>query len=249
MRSVLGSRASVGGVLATGRGGAAGNGLLTGLVAYWKLDEASGNAADAHTNNLAMSQAGSPGATTGIVYATARTFNGSAQRFYRASETLLQMGNIDFAIAAWVYPTATPATAGGILVKDTTGAGGREYALAINNSRYGRFIISGDGTNAVGVGSTALALNAWHFVVGWHDATADKIYIQCDSGTVEEAAHSTGAYSGSSEVDIGAFSGTLLSFTGRIGPVTMWKNRTLSAADRSALWNGGAGLAYSAFTA
>ena len=39
MNQVLGARGATGYVL--GRGAGASNGLLTGLVAYWKLDEAS----------------------------------------------------------------------------------------------------------------------------------------------------------------------------------------------------------------
>jgi hypothetical protein len=43
-------------------------------------------------------------------------------------------------------------------------------------------------------------------------------------------------------------------FSGRIGPVAMWKSApggggVLTAAQRTALWNGGAGLAYADFTA
>lgn len=246
IRGVLGSRASIGGVLGSGRGGA-GNGLLTGLVAYWGLDEASGNALDKHSGGYTLSQSGSPGATTGKVYATARTFNGGAQTFSRTSEAAFQAGDIDFSIAAWIYPTATPVTAGGIFGKDTAAAGGREYILAINSSRQGRFVISADGTNVVAVGSTVLSLNAWHFLAAWHDATANKIYLQCDNGTIEEAAHSGGAYSGSTAVTLGSFAGILF-FTGRIGPVAFWKNRTLNATARAALYNGGNGLAYSAFS-
>ena len=32
------------------QGGAAGNGLLTDLISYWSLDEASGNRADSHAD-------------------------------------------------------------------------------------------------------------------------------------------------------------------------------------------------------
>ena len=89
--------------------GVAGNGLLTNLAAYWGLDEAGGanNALDKHTNALTLTQVASPGSASGIVYARARAFDGINNYFYRASETLLQSGDIDFAIAAWVFLTSS----------------------------------------------------------------------------------------------------------------------------------------------
>ena len=84
------------------RRAATGNGLLTNLVGYWGLDEAAGanNALDKHSNALTLTQTGSPGSAAGKVYAGSRTFDGSGQQFSRASATSLQMGDLDFAIAA-----------------------------------------------------------------------------------------------------------------------------------------------------
>ena len=244
MRHALGSNASIGGVLGSGRAAAAGNGLLTGLVAYWGLDEASGNALDKHSGGLTLTQTNSPGASTGIVYGTARTFNGT-QYFRRNSEAALQTGNIDFALAAWVYvaDTANRSIAG----KFNYSTNNREFAL-IHESTLAQFVVSADGSGTLSRAQLSLPTqNAWHFYVAWHDATANKIYLQIDNGTPAETAHSTGVFVGASPFDIGYLFG-VYSWSGRIGPVTFWKNRTLSADDRTALWNGGAGLAYSAFT-
>lgn len=244
IRYVLGSGRSIGGVLGSGRGGA-GNGLLTGLVGYWGLDEASGNALDKHSGGLTLTQNGTSGTNTGIVYATARTFSGT-QWFRRNSESALQTGNIDFAIAAWVYPADVANRS--IVGKFNYSTNNREFGL-IHESTLVQFVVSADGSGTLTrVQKSLPTMSAWHLYIAWHDATADKIYLQIDNGTPAEQAHSTGVFVGASPFDIGYLYG-VYSWSGRIGPVAMWKNRTLSAADRSLLWNGGAGLAYSAYTA
>ncbi len=242
---VLGSRAAMGYVLGRGAG-AAGNGLLTGLVAYWGLDEASGDALDKHSGGLTLTPANSPGADTGVVYATARTFNGINQRFSRNNEAALQAGDIDFAFAAWAYSASSDNRC--ILAKYSYGTNNREFAIYYESSAV-RFSVSSAGTAATlsTVTASIPTSSAWHLYIAWHDATADKIYLQIDDGTPAEQAHSGGAYVGASSFYIGLLN-NIYYWNGRIGPVAFWKNRTLSADDRAALWNSGAGLAYSSFS-
>lgn len=262
MRSVLGSRASIGGVLGQGRGGAAAsNGLLTGLVAYWGLDEASGNALDKHSGGLTLTQTASPGTDTGKVYSTVRTFDGASQYFSRAYDGALNTGAADFAIAAWVWmDNATNNRA--ILDKrgnnpGSGAAGFRGYLLAPQaTSNIIRFYIASTttgGTSAT-LDSGSVSSSAWHLVLAWRSTAENKIYLQIDNGTpAEQTALASMDIDSGAPFVVGYKSTTsatsITYFDGRIGPVAMWKNRTLSADDRSALWNGGAGLAYSAFTA
>lgn len=244
IRHVLGSRASIGGPLGSGRGGA-GNGLLTGLIAYWGLDGASGNALDKHSGGLTLTQNGTSGTNTGIVYATARTFTGT-QSFSRNNEAALQAGDIDFAFAAWSY--AADASDRCVVAKYSYSTNNREYGI-IHETGAAKFIVSSAGTAATTtvVSASLPTTGAWHLYLAWHDATANKIYLSIDNGTPAEQAHSGGAYVGSSVFFIGLLN-NIYPWSGRLGPVAFWKNRTLSAADRSLLWNGGAGLAYSAFS-
>lgn len=246
MNYVMAGR-SIGAVLG-GSQRAASNGLLTGLVAYWKLDEASGNAIDAHSNALTLTAANAPGSAAGKIYATARTGNNSNQYFYRASEAALQLGDIDFALAAWIWPADEQNNA--ICAVYGTVQANRSILFNINAGNCGFYC-----TNSGGTQSSAIAAGidtfAWSLCMAWHDATANKIYVQIDDGTPVESAHSGGARVSTDAWTIAALTENAFSIplNGRIGPVAMWKNRTLSAADRAALWNGGAGLAYSGFTA
>jgi hypothetical protein len=59
----------------------ANNGLLTNLYAYYKLDEASGNALDASGNGRTLTNYGNPiGTTTGVIN-TSRNFPGNNAYF------------------------------------------------------------------------------------------------------------------------------------------------------------------------
>ena len=260
MRHVLGSNASIGGVLGSGRGGAAAaaNGLLTGLVAYWGLDEASGNALDKHSGGLTLTQVNSPGADTGIVYGTARTFNGS-QYFSRAYDGTFNPGAAQFAIATWVYAGNTTGNRGIIDKRGNAPGSGTAgfygYLLYTNNSTNAvTFVCYADlnGTLTASAATSTIGTAAWHLITAWREGGTVSICL--DNGTPANGTGTlgTGSIDSGAPFVVGYKSPSLLTsvtyHNGRIGPMAFWKNRTLSADDRAALWAGGAGLAYSAFS-
>lgn len=242
---------------------AAGNGLLNSLVAYWPLNEAAGanNALDLHSNGLTLTQAASPGSAAGVVYASSRTFNGSNQWFSRPSEALLQIGDVDFTAVAWVWLTNTSSVADIVnhyRVTDLKRSWLMRYEYSV--SRFNVYV-SSDGTYVDGVTATELRANSfgaasaatWYCFAFWHDSVANTINIQINNGTVDSKAWTTGVYVSPAAFGIGRYENSTAFINGRIGPVAMWKSAAggggvLSAAQRSALYNGGAGLTYSAFT-
>lgn len=235
--------------------GAAGNGLLNGLVAYWGLDEAAGanDALDKHTGGLTLTQVSSPGSAAGKVYAGARTFDGAADYFTRPSEAALQTGDVDFAVAAWVYAGAL--TFYRIIVSKFSAVGGQREWNIYYDKDLTKFIFqaSGDGTASSYVAATIpspASLTTWYFVQAWHDAGANTISLQIDNGTVYSAAHTTGIFASTSALMVGFYPGGNAGsyWNGRLGPVAFWKNRTLDAAARAALWANGNGLPYASFT-
>ncbi len=252
MNYVLAGR-SIGQVLGRSAG-AASNGLLTNLVAYWKLDEASGNAIDAHTNGLTLTAANAPGADTGKVYATARTFNGSNQYFSRASEAATNIGDVSFSLAVWVYLDSVIGSGKTIVNKSVGSTGNRGYALSyLPTISAFRFFVRNIADTASGFADAttfgAASTGQWYFVVGVHDATNDSLAIYVNNIAGNSIAWTGGVLTNSIIFQIGAGEGAATNpLSGRIGPVAFWKNRTLNAADRTLLWNGGAGLAYSAFS-
>lgn len=247
---------------------AANNGLLNNLVAYWPLNEAAGanDALDLHTNALTATQVSSPGSDTGQVYAGARTLDGSADYFTRAGDdALLSMGDVDMTLAVWLYlDSKTPSEAWAIS-KYRFSDNNREYFLGwLKSSDRFRWIVSGNGASVTSISSDtfgAPATGTWYLVTCWHDSVANTINISVNNGTADSAAHTTGIHDGISRFSIGTIynlsgpptGASFLGWNGRIGPVAMWKSAAggggvLTAAQRTALYNGGAGLAYAAFT-
>lgn len=225
------------------RRAAAGNGLLNNLVAYWPGNEASGNLLDAHTNALHLAQSNTVGAAAGKVYPTARKFEWSAA--YHADNALLSTGDVDWTIAFW-YKLST--NYGGVYL-------GKHYNMASNIEWFVTswgLAVSANGTTTNVLAKT-LTSAAWQLVVCWHDAVADTINIQTDNGAVSSKAHTGGTYNGTAKFAICADGDGHNWMLATVSPVAFWKSAAggggvLTAAQRTALYNGGAGLAYAQFT-
>ena len=238
-----------------------GNGLLNNLIAYWPGDEASGNLLDAHTNGLDLTDINTVTNDTGHVYATARQYSlPNVEYPERASEALLQAGNVEVTLAIWVYMDSKPAFDNMWPIAKFGPSPDFEHAIYWKQAtdRF-RYIVSSDGTTypyTLEAGSFgAPSLSTWYLILAWHDPTADLIYIQVNNGAVDSLACTTGIYAGSAPFAIGTASWVHFQsvWDGRIGPSMMWKSAAggggvLSAAARTALWNGGAGLTYAELT-
>lgn len=213
--------------------------LLTDMISWWSLDEASGNAIDAHgTNDL--SQINSIGSAAGKV-GNARDFeSGSPAYFAITSNASLVVGDIDFTVAAWVNGESLT-NQDAILGK--WGGAEASYILEYNASQF-RFRVSDNGGSVatdVSAGSSVTATN-WYLVIAWHDATANTTNIQVNDATPVSSAHATGIYAGTADFIVGyRASGGL--WDGLIDEVGFWK-RVLTDDERTWLYNSGNGRAY-----
>lgn len=236
------------------------NGLLNALIAYWPLNEASGDAYDAHTNGLTLTDTNTVTSAAGKVYALARQYTlANAEYHVRADDdALLSAGDVDLTIAAWCYLSSiTNNTERVIAAKGTATT---EYQLYHYNLTgvSNVFVIgarNSGNTESVYVSNTSgtISLNAWYLVIAWYSANADTLNLQLNNGTVDSATLSGGIRDSGNAFRIGRSSIAGALWDGRIGPVAFWKSAAgaggaLTAAQRAALWNGGAGLAYANFT-
>ena len=78
-----------------------GSPFLSGLIAYWTLDEASGTRVDAHGNND-LSDNNTVTSTTGKVGDAAAFATANSEYLSRADNADLSVGNIDFTFDLWL---------------------------------------------------------------------------------------------------------------------------------------------------
>ena len=217
------------------------NDFLTNLVAYWKLDEASGTLADSQ---------GSNDATTTTADYDSTGISGKCMHFTLANSDFLvmtdaaalQMYDQDFTFAAWVYlkSEGTTATYAGIIGGETNSA-----SMTLYGSNE-RLIVSKVGVSN-GPLSTVVTTGGWTFVAIAFDSDAT-------TGNVtyyENGSYSTGDYNidfndGAGSIYIGRYSTTGY-FDGKIDEVMIWKGRTLTVDNLNDLYNSGAGLFFDSF--
>jgi hypothetical protein len=217
--------------------------LLDNLVSYWKLDEPSGNAIDSHGTNT-LTDENTVGTAAGKI-GNARDFeSGNAERFFIASNASLQTGNIDFAISLWIKPESVGLTF--YFNKSGIAAADREYAVYHNGAHISFFIYDPSGAIAQVSSGVAPVAGAWYHVLAWHDSSANQIAISVNNATPVTLSHSTGVRTNNFEFELGARKNHGFFYDGLLDEVGFWK-RTLTAAERTALYNGGNGLSYDAF--
>lgn len=221
------------------------SGMHTSLIAYWLLGEASGTRADSHgannlTDNNTVTQA------TGIQGNAAQFTAANSESLSIADNTDLSMGDIDFTLCCWAYLDSTGVTKD-FMAKHLSAGDQRAYRLNIQASNQAFFYVDPLGT-AIGEASVtattfgAWAASAWHFVIAWHDATANTINIQVDDTGVNSTAFTLGVFDNTAAFQLGN-SGNNEYHNGRLDEAAVWK-RVLTADERSYMYNGGLGRTY-----
>ena len=212
--------------------------LLDGLISHWKLDEASGPRIDSH-GGIDLGDINTVGSAAGKLGNAASFIATNEESLTTGDNAALSMGDIDFTIAMWVWFDALTGT--GLAGK--WGSGTVEYIAYFDGTNL-RFHVSNNGTaNASVVNAHAISTGTWYFFCAWHDATANTINVSVNDNTPASAAHSTGVHNGTASFYLGRNEEGLTWFTGRLDSVSIWK-RVLTAAERTQLYNGGAGLDY-----
>ncbi len=212
----------------------------TSLIGYWPLEEASGTRVDSHTNSLDLTDNNTVTQTTGIVGNCAVCARANTEYLSRATESLLETGDIDLTISLWVNWTSF-ADHEDAISKWTSGQ--TEYTLESDSAGEVIFYC-GVGPATATWGST-LSTSTWYNIVIWHDSVANLIGIAVNDGTAVTTAHSGGITVGTAAFEIGRRSG--FAFDGNIDEVSFYK-KVLTADNREWLYNGGSGRSYADLT-
>lgn len=212
--------------------------IKTSLVAWWSLNEASGNRSDSHGANT-LSNIG-----TAIGGAAGRIGNASNHVFVSGSWLGAAFNGIssgDFTAGAWVnFNTVT--SFAGLMSQDNNSGTNRHWAIRTNGSnQWGFYVLNSAVTLHQATATAAATAGVWQFVVARKMGAEIAIFID----SVKQAL--TGVFSGAaqtaaSDLRLGAYGGGGM-INARIDEAFVF-SRALSDAEIATLYNGGAGLAY-----
>jgi hypothetical protein len=203
------------------------------------MDEASGNAIDAHGSND-LTDTNTVGAAGGM-----RDFEADNAEYFTINDNdELSTGTaVSWTFAAWVRPETT----GGfpmIGMKGWGDAGEREWVLYLSSAALTMEWDNGSGTGSLTETTTgALSADTLYFVTCGYDATNDLFHVSVNAGTAQSDSEATGARAGAGPFVIGASPLQTVYWDGRIGPTGFWK-RALTGAERTELYNAGTPLTY-----
>lgn len=167
-----------------------------------------------------------------------------------ADSTSLSTGDIDFTVGVWVY-LDSKGTDRGIISQYDFGNDQRSWAIQYYSSGDRiRLLLSSDGISfSILTASTVgePATGEWYFVVAWHDSVNDTASIQVNNGVIDSVAHASGTLDSTAAFSIGSLFNSGVAahlFDGRISRAFFTK-RVLTTAERTWLYNNGAGRLYS----
>lgn len=224
--------------------------LLDNLEHHFKLDT---DGADAHTA-LTLTQVNSPSfASSGKVYSTAVTLNGSNQYLYATDQASFGAisGTNAWTMACWVNMSSTASTEF-IATQWSSVSGDRGWTMGYTlGTTDFRAQVSLDGSNAFNaVPSTTVSSGTWYCLIAWRPASSALVYCSVDNGTTGSVnLGSTGASINNSGLQfmIGNRSGSGDYFPGQIEGFSIW-SADIGTAGRAAYYNSGSGLAYGSWT-
>jgi hypothetical protein len=142
-------------------------------IAYWRLDETSGNIAydsSGHGHDATLVGGvtlGVPGALVGTPN-TAVALDGTSG-FIRVGDTLRFPGTVPFAIECWVRPIALDTTSRGLVTKETTsGPGAQGYSLSLTSTAIA-FARELDGTSDLLGRPLVLTSGSYYYLYAAYD--------------------------------------------------------------------------------
>ena len=220
------------------------------LSAYWKLEESSGNRLDSWGSSTLTSN-NSVGQTTGIQGSCASFTAASSMFLSMADSAAVSSGNVDFAAMCWVYITNYGASANGqrFFSKDDNGVN-REWLLGYETGANKFTCILWSGASGSGFTQVyantfgAPSINTWYQLWFLHDSVGNTLGIQVNNGTVDTTAASSGIYDGAAPLHIGGYNASAQFVQGRIDEAAIFKGGLPTTAEKTFLYNSGAGRPY-----
>lgn len=216
---------------------------ITAPIAYWKLDESSGDATDSVSSLSAVN--------TSVTYAAAKINNGAAYNgsaYHTISDNTAIKPNSDFSLQMWVNITSTATSYQMFIAKGENAGDTRSYELRQfgTTSQIELQARTGGGSYMQARSTTAIGTGTWKHIVYTRTGTTQKIYIDGTSDTLASNVTQSGTLDYSTDaLWFGQRNGGLR-LNGKMDEIGIW-NVALTATEVTDLYNGGAGLSYDNF--
>lgn len=219
---------------------------LPGPVAYWPMDESSGDAMDAIGSNDLTN--------TNVTYAAgkignASVFNGSSAILDRAHSQLSALKFTgSFSFSFWLNLAALPSGTTFVILGKFQYLFGdeRQYAIVYEDNGGGGYNLvinlSADGLTSTKSNFTiTLATSTWLHIVATHDGvTGDNEFFLGGSSIGVVGGSITTLFNGSAPFRLGNVPSAAFWLNGSLDMVAAW-DRVITQDEIDALWNGGAG--------
>ncbi len=231
--------------------------LRTGLVAYWKMDEASGNRADSVASHT-MTDQSSVGSASGKIN-NAGDFTPASTDWMSASDHADFDFSTTFSLQAWINIDNLATDIGAVVKWDyqTDGAWGFQSGQGASDelTMFVANAADDDGSNRSNTTNANLSADTFYHIIVTYDgglAAANRVKFYRNTtllttsvdGTIATSLQNAGA-----DLRIGTWGGSLSGryWDGLIDEVGLW-NRVLTTAEMTRLYNGGNGLPFDQFS-
>ncbi len=223
-----------------------GSAVSTSSIAYWKLNESSGNAADATGNGYTLTNTGSVSFNSALINNGA-DYGTSPTGKYLSISNALGITNGAISISLWVKLNAEIGSGLWIFVThdSTTGKAQESIRYAYNGgTRELQFIRYTDTNGAPEIDyHIALGTSSWHHLVYSYNGATLSAYVDGTLvGTTTASGSGTGTYSNITVLGDNSLANQYFAST-KYDEIGIWP-AGLTSADVTALYNSGAGLAY-----
>lgn len=183
-------------------------------VGYWRLGEASGNAADSSGNNITLQpyansptygEAGALAGDADTCIKTGRDATPVSRSLYCEDNNTLDFGTGDFTIEFWLKIPSSIATDGHKTLCCKGSIGGRnEYRFGLDSSRRLNALVADDAGYTEGYVSSALAYDVWHHCVCTYDRDGNATgYVNGESAGTKAISARSGTVSNDQRFRIG----------------------------------------------
>lgn len=218
--------------------------LTDNLVAYWSLDEASGNATD-QIGSFTLTDTNTVGSATGVV-SNCRLFNGTDEQFEKTGTTPpLNGSNGPFTISFW-FKTVSTSQSNKYLYSATSADGLNQTSIIYEyvNDKVEFYSANYTGTDPRTGSGITISDTSWHHIVYRKDNTGSSewAYFLDNTKTVISAGRNFTLPSLPTRIYMGSAGGVAYCNC-NLDEFGIW-TRSLSDSEISQLYGGGSGFAY-----